>query len=72
MLTSTDSFFLQGSIPASLSSILRVYEIKQPPASITVKQIFDKIIGSVHLLFLPFIPPSLLTHPHNSHRLVMP
>ncbi|XP_064387131.1 protein FAM98A-like [Halichondria panicea] len=35
-----------GSIPASLSAILRVYEIKQPPANVTVKQIFDKIIGS--------------------------
>ncbi len=36
-----------GGVEGSLSAILRAYDIKQPPPDITVKQIFDKIIGTV-------------------------
>lgn len=53
-----------GSIENSLSAILRVYDIKQPPTDVTVKQVFDKIIGTVSLTTHT---PSLFTH---SHRLV--
>ena len=39
---------VQGSsIPANLSAILKVYEINTPPPNVTVKQLFDRIIGKV-------------------------
>ena len=35
------------SVPANLEAILRAYDIKKPPPNITVKQVFDRIIGKV-------------------------
>jgi len=35
------------SIPANLTAILKVYGLTKPPAHITVKQLFDKIISKV-------------------------
>ena len=35
------------SVPANLKAILRAYGINEPPPSITVKQVYDKIIGKV-------------------------
>ena len=43
--------FVQGSsIPGNLAAILRVYELNTPPLNITVKQLFDKIIGKVSFI----------------------
>ena len=35
------------SVSANLKAILRAYGIKEPPPNITVKQVYDKIIGKV-------------------------
>ena len=35
------------SVPANLKAILRAYGINEPPPNITVKQVYDKIIGKV-------------------------
>ena len=35
------------SVPANLKAILRAYGINEPPSNITVKQVYDKIIGKV-------------------------
>ena len=35
------------SIPANLEAILKAYGIAKPPPNVTVKQIFDRIIGKV-------------------------
>ena len=35
------------SVPANLKAILKEYGLGEPPAHITVRQVFDKIIGKV-------------------------
>ncbi len=34
-------------IPANLAAILKTYDINRPPASVSVKQLYDRIIGKV-------------------------
>ena len=49
------------SVPANLSAILKVYGLNKPPAHITVRQVFEKIISKVgHTLHV--------LHPNNAHR----
>lgn len=35
------------SVPANLSAILKTYGLSAPPAHITVRQVFDKLISKV-------------------------
>lgn len=47
------------SVSANLKAILRAYRINEPPPNITVKQVYDKIIGKVKLILICIVYHSI-------------